>query len=165
MISQEQRAISCLERPETYPQLESWRRPELIFRVWRYPAFGAYSSWLLVKNDGESRVRRLEWDRSKFSLGEPVLYGSESAVPAELAEYIVGRLRGITLPPFAAPDSWGIDGVVFGVESKGYYLNGRLSWWCRPPAGWEALAVWLDETIEAFDGLLPESTARMRERP
>lgn len=56
-------------------------------------------------------------------------------------------------------------GVVSGVEGKGRHPNGRLSWWCRPPAGWETRARWFDETLEAFDGLPPESTARMRERP
>ena len=54
--------------------------------------------------------------------------------------------------------------LLFGVEGRAYYLNGRLSWWCRPPEGWEALAEWFDDTIETLDSLLPESTARMSER-
>ncbi|HKO45864.1 MAG TPA: hypothetical protein VJU84_21485 [Pyrinomonadaceae bacterium] len=135
MLTEEQRAISYLEQPETYPGLEAWNEHELLFRVWRYPAFGAYSTWVLREKDGEFRVRRLEWDRSKLSIGDPKIYGSESIVPTDRVASIIQRFRAITLPPFSEPSSWGIDGVIFGVESKSHYLNGRLSWWYRPPAG------------------------------
>lgn len=166
MRSLEEPAIACLERPETYSALEKWSEFETVFRVWRYPALRACSSWLLREEKKAFWVRRLEWDRYKdsaFPQGEPTIYGSETIVSTEDAQIIVEKFRGLSLQPFLNPPQFGIDGETLGVETKSYYLKCRLSWWSRPPESWQSLAAWLEETTDYFDSLLPQSTAKMNE--
>ena len=166
MRSLEEPAIACLERPETYSALEQWSEFETVFRVWRYPALRACSSWLLRESKDSFWIRRLEWDRYKdsaFPQGEPTIYGSEAIVLTEDAQTIIEKFRALSLQPFLNPPQFGIDGETFGVETKSYYLKCRLSWWSRPPESWQSLAVWLEETTDYFDSLLPQSTAKMNE--
>ena len=159
----EERAISYLEKPETYPSLEPWAEVELVFRVWVYE-IDWYGSWLLRQTKNAFWVRRLQWDRSQdslTSLGEPGIYGSQAIVPDDLANNMVGQIQRFSVLPFMKPQRFGIDGTIFGVETKSLFLNGRLSWWSEPPESWQPLAAWLKETVNHFDSLLPESTARM----
>ena len=159
----EERAQRLLDFPERFPALEPWPETETVFRLWVQPAFGPYCSWLMRDKKGEFYVRRLEWDRLRDSWpeGEPTVYGSESPVPAEVAQSTIKKLRAISLCPFVAAPGIGIDGVVSGVEIRSFSVNRTLSWWCQPPDGWQPLADWFTDTVGIFDALLPQSTAKM----
>jgi len=162
--SQEQVAVEVLNHPQTYPALEAWPERELIFRIWRHPALDAYTSWLLRETNKTFYVRRLEWDRRfdcRCPQQEPTIYGSESILPTERAILLLDKLRTISLTPFVSTPSIGIDGVIYGVETKGFYLKTKLSWWCSPPESWNELATWFNEAVELFNSILPDGAARM----
>jgi len=75
----------------------------------------------------------------------------------ELAR-LAAELAAMKLPVGAPASAFGCDGVTFeiAIEQPPHYIalaaKCRLSWWDKPPEGWEALAAWVQRAESIFEG-------------
>jgi hypothetical protein len=168
-------ATERLERPEV-----DLPHHQLRLRLWHYPSFAYWSSWLLYcplprYDDIESLiVVRSVWDQMfdaqrfrdpmkgltyGYSI-HPSISLNRSQLSRDRVEPRLSALREITVPVLF-DDAVGVDGESFGLEILGFRSSVRLTWWCEPSREWSALSAWCSE----FRCLLEENCTRLeRER-
>ncbi|WP_342236809.1 hypothetical protein [Inquilinus sp. OTU3971] len=148
-------AHALLDHPETYPGLVQHRDARRLLRLWRYPSFEPYCSWVVIEARSGLFLRRVVWDQRRQDL-EPATYGSETVLrQAEIAE-VLAELAAIRLAPFPTMRILGLDGTGCGVEQGEGFGSARLEWWdLRHPEDWAPLHRWHERTAARFDTLLP----------
>jgi hypothetical protein len=165
---QERKAIEILSAPESYGGLPNRKQSDRLVYLWEYPSFAPYVSWTIYRGDKDARfVRRLVWDRlgdAGKALASPSIFGYESAVPLADIDHLLNDLNEIVMPPFARDMTFGLDGVIRGVEFGSSLSTCRLQWWCDYPEAWKPLHQWYENCTEFFESSLPESTADIRNK-
>lgn len=153
----ERRAMAHLTRPLDGPELVDSIHASVIVLIWRYPAFGPYQSWSLIRDYAAGKeywlVRRTTWERS-FDYQRaadplkqaPFMIDPEAAPSTEIlnvhtnadfATRLAERLRVLSVPSLLGPDWVGADGVVNGIETQNGQVH--LEWWCDGPPAWRML--------------------------
>lgn len=165
----EHRALDLLHDSSHYPGLKELDPWDLKLQLYVVPSFHPYMSWsLFTEDDGSYTVRRVRWDqiadhRPGLELGEPTIYGSDTLHPAEDLDPWLNQLKGIAFPPFLLKSSLGIDGTTFGLRAASSSAQSAdVSWWSRPPAGWESLAEWYHAFVAHLEAHATPHTNRLR---
>lgn len=160
-----------LTSPVGEPRAEGGSRQRVSedLRLWRWPSFEPWETWVFVNRydgrTGESRtiVRRLRWrndlDGSRLqSPMEGLKLGFHATPTIEVEETELDRgdwarprreLEGVGLATLALSKVVAIDGTRFGVS-----IPNRLRLeWTSTPDGWEHLVRWVDSTQAWLDSL------------
>lgn len=168
------RANEALEHPER-------RWPEVahrgLLRLWEFPSFDAWTTWLLVDacrsssglpDDGPA-LRELTWDQNfdKRRFGDPLfglqhglstaptLRRRDIALTDQQNRQLVSGLSRLTLPLGARHRVIGVDGTGYGLEFGDYMTKVRLSWWGDQPAEWAPLHRWFWRKRKLIARLFP----------
>ncbi len=123
-------AQAQLQSAEAYPLLQPHKPAAVLLRMWEHPAFHAWTSWTLIRANGDLLLRRLIWHRR-----------ATPAAPDDLM--------------MAGADVEARDGTGYGLEWSRLGGSARIEWWPEAPAGWEALAQWHGQAAEEFQRHLP----------
>jgi hypothetical protein len=155
----EARGLHALEHPEP-PEPREWgQRFAPIVRLWRYPAFGAYTAWTLFAvtprpGDREEpevvHIREVTWDRP-YDMGRfadplegvrrgfrapPTIRERDGELPeGEWRAWRDGMAR-VAIPLVGVEGVVGLDGETFGIETYDGFNVFRLGWWCDGPREW-----------------------------
>jgi hypothetical protein len=164
-------AEDLLNHPERIEPAPSGKlRPAI--RLWRYPAFGSWNSWLLftplVKYDpkGLPVLRTVEWAQDEdgsrllspmegLRLGfhtRPSVTVKDCTLLPPLVDDLLEQLRIINLAAFAAGPG-GCDGTIFGVETLDPFCSARVSWWAGGPPEFAPVKAWYDAALLLFTSL------------
>ncbi len=150
----EQRAMAHLMRP---PELAGMIHASVIVLIWRYPAFGPYQSWSLIKDYVAGKehwlIRRTTWERgidfqraadplkqAAFMMDRdpaPTIETRNVTTDANFATRLIERLRVLSVPSLLTPDWIGVDGAINGIETQRGEVH--LEWWCDGPPAWRVL--------------------------
>ena len=162
---QDKKAYYLLEHPEKYPGLIERHESDRKLLLYRYPSFKPSASWSLFENKNIYWIRRIEWNSPKWFPSHhinPCTMGSESTFSSKLAKNVLSSFCSIEFSTLKQSENIGIDGTVYGINSKNWELSFSLQWWCLPSDEWKPLADWFDNTVNIFEQFLPESTCRNR---
>jgi hypothetical protein len=147
-------AKGLFECPDGFPGLAPLRSFDRVLRLWLSPSFTPPMSWTLYVSSSTALVRRVVLVRDeRMQCFAP--WGSDGAVPLEVAAELTSSLEAITVPPFLPSSGFGLDGTRYGVERASFHLAGRLTWWESPPEAWAALGAWYQRAVELFERSLP----------
>jgi hypothetical protein len=161
-------ALERLDRPERIEPLPAANVQPAI-RLWRYPAFASWTSWLLFTPSpnrgpkGSPVLRTVEWaqqeDASRlFSPMEGLKLGFDfrpsvsikhSTLPLEEVTFLLEQLRSIKVAVFTKPRI-GLDGTSFGLETVDPFCSARVEWWEEGPPALASLKAWYDDAVLLF---------------
>lgn len=150
-------AMGHLTRPLDAAEFVDRYQASVIVLIWRYPAFGPYQSWSLIKDYAAGKehwlVRRTTWDHSidhqraadplkqaAFMIDPdptPTIESLNIRVDAGFAARFVERLSVLSVPSVLTPDLIGVDGVINGFETQHGQVH--IEWWCDGPPAWRVL--------------------------
>ena len=160
------RALALLRDPSEYPAMPSLGRASMVLQAYVIPSFQPMTSWSLFRlGDGGYQVRRVRWDFAadyRVEFGAPTTYGSDTRPDASFIDRELTGLAAIVFPPFDFSQSFGIDGITFGVRTSTFGSSSEFSWWCTPPAGCEPLSDWYHRFVESIEAILPAHTDHLR---
>lgn len=160
--ARDEAALQLLRNPERFPSLPRRRENERRLCLWREPSFIPFSSWSLFQDGNGFVVRRLEYDRSlglPIHPDDPHVYGSEALIDTVQTREILDAFAALELPALRPATSISLDGVRYGLRF-GEHRQGVELTWERQAEGCEDLAILFEQTIEALDARMPESTLR-----
>jgi len=158
----EARGLHALEHPEP-PEPREWgQRFAPSLRLWRYPAFDAWTAWtvfemVLRPADREEpafvQICEVTWDRP-YDMGRfadplegvrrgfrapPTIRVRDGELPAgELRAWQDGMAHA-AIPLLGIGEVIGLDGERLGIETYGGSQPIRLSWWADGPEEWRPL--------------------------
>ena len=161
------RALALLIDPSDYPAMPSLAQASNVLQAYVIPSFQPMTSWTLyrLREDGY-RIRRVRWDFAAdyypIAVGAPTTYGADSHPDAAFVDKELAVLASISFPPFDLSQSFGIDGITYGIRTSSFGSSSEFSWWCRPPAGCERLAEWYHCFVESIESTLPAHTDHLR---
>lgn len=168
----QRRALQLLDDPSEYPGLPKVDRRKLFVQLYVLPSFEPMTSWSVYAVTHDTyRVRRVRWDQiadyqmklARLTQESPTTYGAEIEVGGDEIRRNIDELSGLTLPMFNLSNSFGIDGVTFGIRRQTFGDFAEFSWWCRPPAGCEAIAAWYHNFVAVLESNLPAHTSLRRD--
>ena len=153
----ESRAMGHLTRPLEAVEFVDRFQASVLVLIWRYPAFGPYQSWSLIKDYADRKehriVRRTTWERSidcqraadplkqaAFMIDPdpaPTIEVLNVRVDAGFAARFVERLGELAVPSLIASGGIGVDGIVNGIETQHGQVH--VEWWCDGPPAWRVL--------------------------
>lgn len=149
-----------------WPAFEEGARRQLEFPlegmqllIWRYPAFGQFTTWQL----NSCQLLRLIWRRPRDTRmvsqplegvrrgprAEPTIESASSPISPELHVQVWETLKRVQIP-LVKSSMITLDGVQQGVQAPGAF---RLDWNSLPDS-WQPLQNWLDETVDWWDEML-----------
>ena len=162
----ESTALETLSDPSEYTGLAKLSRRDLQYQVLIFPSFDPFRTWSVYRTKQGWMVRRMTWcHRGNFSGLGSDLYGADAFLTEVTADALFETLAKTSIPAFSFPPVIGLDGTTYGVRRPEDYHRAELFWWCKPPEGWEGLALWHGEAIRAFDSLLPEPSPATQQDP
>ena len=153
------------EKHLQYPEVHLPHHKKL-FRIWRYPSFEPYVSWIVFApveryaNLDLPMVVEISWHRPfdalrfhdpmkglahGFSISPAVDLRQAELLPSQI-EWRMTNLETIQIP-LLIDESIGVDGESFGFETYGFAAI-RLTWSSLMPESWKAIVEWAKETRE-----------------
>ena len=162
-------ALKRLDRPERIEPLPSGKVQPAI-RLWRYPAFESWTSWLLFTPSPGSGpkdspvLRTVDWAQQEdvsrllstmegLKLGfhfRPSVSINDTTLPLEEITPLVDQLRGIKAAVFTTMSNIGTDGTFYGVQTLDPFCSTRVSWWNEGPPALASLKAWYDDAVLLF---------------
>lgn len=140
-----------------------------VLRLWRYPSFEPYVSWLVYspvaryRDVNSSLAVRVSWDRpfdtARFrdpmkglahgSAVEPAITLKQIEIPVTDVDSRLATLASIKVPVMI-DRSIVVDGEICGFESFGL-TTVRLTWCSNAPDTWQPIVDWAAETIDFLE--------------
>lgn len=147
------RAERTLEDPASLEPRERLRRARPQLRLWHYPAFFAWTAWMVFEPIADEHaliVRRVIWDSpydlSRFSdplegvrqgfFAPPTLTVDDARTTDKALQPYLRGLRRQPIPVVTVRPSIGLDGETYGFQSYGSSDTLHLEWWCEGPKEW-----------------------------
>jgi hypothetical protein len=156
-------ALQLLEHSELYPGLPVHKPVRVRARLWRYPSFEPFISWTVLDVKGKFFVRRVVWEQTPTPLPQPTTFGSEATFDAKVFSTLAQSLQALSIPPFAATPSIGLDGTRNGIEIADFMSSTHLCWWEEGPESWTPLRLWHERAIAQLEATLPTQTPSARQ--
>ena len=156
----ESRAILSLERGQQLEPTETTSKLRVGYRLWNYPSFGEYKSWLLFlpsAHDWEfTFAREITWKRQDDieRLTNPMVglqKGFHTSPSIEVVDAVVDikrlnehlrNLRKIRVPAGDFQEPFGLDGEGNGFQTFTFGGRFRMEWWCNGPEEWQEFINW-----------------------
>jgi len=159
--------LTALAENQLEPHETDLPHHSVLFRLWRYPSFQPYLSWLVYmprlpyQKTEAPFVLEISWNRpldsARFTDPMKGIAMGLSVAPtvnrrqAELLQAALDlrleSLQKIRLP-VVIDGSVGLDGEIFGLETFGFMTSIRLEWWSETSDEWTPLVSWAKEVRE-----------------
>jgi len=169
--------IALAEKHLQYPEVHLPHHKKL-FRIWRYPSFEPYVSWMVfVPLERYAKfdlpmVVEVKWNRlfdsmrfhdpmkgvaHGFSIS-PTVDFRQAELLRNQVEWRTANLEKIKVP-LMINESIGVDGESFGFETFGFAAI-RLTWWSIRPDDWRPVFEWAKEMREFLSEALERKSLK-----
>ncbi|MCI0661176.1 MAG: hypothetical protein L0220_08905 [Acidobacteria bacterium] len=156
----ESRAVYCLSHPEELEPIN--RQMRAVYRLWHYPSFGDYKSWLVflplrdIENPEFTISREVTWrreiDAQRFTNPSVGLQmGFHTKPSLEVVDVIVNlkdlneqleKLDNIEISISPISKIIGLNGEMYGFQDLNPLQEICLEWWSTGPREWAELISW-----------------------
>jgi hypothetical protein len=97
----------------------------------------------------ETPLVRLRYPRPLL----PTIEVQQWPLETEWVKTAKAALQSLVIPAMVEPKVFGCDGTSYEVAFDAGFAQARYRWWEEPPAGWQALNLWLHQTLELLQQL------------
>jgi hypothetical protein len=166
-------ARHALERPELQEPHDAVHYLRPLLRLWRYPAFFAYTSLTVFgppDDAGMRLLRQVRWDmphdvarfadplegiRQGFN-APPTLSVRDVSLPVELLREHLRAFHQLPIPLVVMGVPVGVDGEQCGLRLDAQVRSVEVQWWGDGPPEWAGIVAAFCRLYDALTAMLPE---------